>query len=198
MSRQPVSVCIITLNEEKRLGRCLESVAWADEIVVVDSHSTDRTREIAADAGARVIEHNFAGYIGQKNFALSQATHEWVLSLDADEELSPELRTSVLAALESPGDSDGFRFNRIHFLLGRWRRHGGWYPNCKLRLFRRRLAGISQETHPCINQCKLYPIWLLIYLQGRIARSLRVGCHIVMQLPNCAAYRSQGWSIRLV
>ena len=132
-----MSVCIIAMNEEDNLPRCLASVAWADEIIVVDSHSTDRTREMAAEAGARVIERDFPGYIEQKNFAMSQATHDWVLCLDADEELSPELSASVQAALEDPGDADGFMSNRCNYYNDRWIRHGGWYPDCKTRLVRK-------------------------------------------------------------
>ena len=125
------------MNEEDNLPRCLASVAWTDEIIVVDSHSTDRTREIAAEAGARVIERDFPGHIEQKNFALSEATHDWVLSLDADEELSPELSASVQAALEHPGDADGFMCNRRSYYNDRWIRHGGWYPDRKTRLVRK-------------------------------------------------------------
>ena len=137
MPRPPVSVCIITRDEEANLPDCLASVRWAEEIVVVDSRSADRTREIAAAAGARVIERDFPGHIEQKNFAVGQATHEWVLCLDADERLSPELAASVQAALAGPGDRAGFEFPRRTFHLGRWILHGGWYPDRKLRLFRR-------------------------------------------------------------
>ena len=140
------------MNEEDNLPRCLASVAWADEIVVVDSHSTDRTREIAAEAGARVIERDFPGHVEQKNFALSQASHDWVLSLDADEELSPELRTSVEQALANPGDRDGFACNRLSYHLGKWIRHGGWYPDRKVRLCRRaKAAWIGRDPHDSLK-----------------------------------------------
>ncbi|MHC4820617.1 MAG: glycosyltransferase family 2 protein [Planctomycetota bacterium] len=141
MARRPLSVCIITLNEEENLPACLESVSWADEVVVVDSHSTDGTRELAEKAGARVIEHDFEGHIQQKNHAVEQATHDWVLCLDADERTTPELAKSIQAALES-GDGDGgpaaYSFPRRTWHLGRWIRHGGWYPDRKIRLFDRR------------------------------------------------------------
>jgi glycosyltransferase involved in cell wall biosynthesis len=154
-----VSVCIITRNEEANLPDCLASVRWAEEIVVVDSRSTDRTREIAAAAGARVIERDFPGHIEQKNFAVDQATHDWVLCLDADERLTPELTESIRAALEAPGDRPGFEFARRTFHLGRWIRHGGWYPDLKTRLFRRdrgRWGGLNPHDH--------------LVLQGRPAR----------------------------
>ena len=140
MSRRPVTACIITRNEEVNLPDCLASVGWADEIVVVDSRSTDRTREIAAAAGARVIERDFAGHIEQKNFAVDQAKNDWVLCIDADERLSPELRASMQAALEDPAPPEAFEFARLTFHVGRPIRHGGWYPDRKTRLFDRRKA----------------------------------------------------------
>ena len=140
VSRAPVSVCIITKDEEENLPDCLASVRWADEVVVVDSRSTDRTRDIAASAGARVIERDFAGHVEQKNFAVSSAKHDWVLCLDADERLTPALADSVREVLEAPGASAGFECARLTYHLGRPIRHGGWYPDRKLRLFDRRRA----------------------------------------------------------
>jgi len=141
MPRRPVSVCVITKDEEGNLPGCLASVKWADEVVVVDSRSADRTREIAAAAGARVIERDFPGHIEQKNFAVGEARHDWVLCLDADERLSPELAASVQAALEGeggPGGPAGYECARLTFHCGHPIRHGGWYPDRKLRLFDRR------------------------------------------------------------
>jgi glycosyltransferase involved in cell wall biosynthesis len=137
MSRPPLSVCIVAMNEEDRIAECLRSADFADDWIVVDSHSTDRTREVARDAGARVIERDWPGHVAQKNFALEQASHDWVLCLDADERVSPELRASILAALDRAELPDGFSFPRRNRYLGRWIRHGGWYPDRKLRLFRR-------------------------------------------------------------
>jgi len=134
----PVTVCIITRDEEENLPDCLDSVRWADEILVVDSRSTDRTREIAAAAGARVLERDFPGHIEQKNFALGEASHDWVLCIDADERLSPELAASVKRALADPGDRAGFECARLTFHVGRPIRHGGWYPDRNFRLFDRR------------------------------------------------------------
>jgi glycosyltransferase involved in cell wall biosynthesis len=125
------------MNEADRIGECLRSADFADEWIVVDSHSTDATREIAAAFGARVIERDWAGWVEQKNFAVEQASHDWVLCLDADERLSPELRRSIEAALERDDDTAGFEFARLTRYMGRWIRHGGWYPDWKLRLFRR-------------------------------------------------------------
>ncbi|MCI0435230.1 MAG: glycosyltransferase family 2 protein [Gemmatimonadetes bacterium] len=140
MSRPPVSLCVVAMNEEDRIEACLRSADFVDERILVDSHSTDRTREIAASLGARVIERDWAGYVAQKNFAIDQATHDWVLVLDADEWLAPEARAVVLAALERHQAVDGFELNRRTRALGRWIRHGGWYPDRKLRLFRRSLG----------------------------------------------------------
>jgi glycosyltransferase involved in cell wall biosynthesis len=133
-----LSVVVITLNEEKRIRRCLDSVREvADEVVVVDSHSTDRTVEIARSYGAVVVEHTFEGYVKQKNFANSQASHDHILSLDADEVLSDELLASILQ-VKKQFDASGYTMNRMTNYAGKWVRHCGWYPDRKLRLFDRR------------------------------------------------------------
>ncbi|TAE46841.1 MAG: glycosyltransferase family 2 protein [Bacteroidetes bacterium] len=129
-----LSAVIITLNEEKNIGRCLSSLAGlADEIVVIDSGSTDQTVEICRKKGAKVVFHPFEGHISQKNFALTQASHELVLSLDADEVLSETLHSSILA-IKQHRLHDAYTFNRLNIYCGREIRHGGWYPDRKLRL----------------------------------------------------------------
>jgi glycosyltransferase involved in cell wall biosynthesis len=136
--RPPISVVLITRNEAARIRRCLQSVRWAEEIVVVDQHSTDGTAAICRELGARVIERDMtAGFGEQKNFAIAQASHPWVLSLDADEEVTPALREAIEAAVREPDDHVGFRIPRLTSYLGRFIRHCGWYPSPVLRLFRR-------------------------------------------------------------
>ena len=131
----PLSVVIITFNEEHNIGRCLRSVRGvADEIVVVDSFSTDRTQEICREFDVRFIQHPFEGHIEQKNYAITQATHPHILSLDADEALSDELRASIHQALQN-WKYDGYSFNRLTSYCGKWIRHSGWYPDRKLRLW---------------------------------------------------------------
>jgi glycosyltransferase involved in cell wall biosynthesis len=138
-----ISACIITLNEERNLPRCLRSVApIADEIVVVDSGSRDGTAEIARKFGARLVAQDWLGNTEQKNFAAEQATHSWVLNIDADEELCPELiaalaRLKADPAADSPGAPEGYRVSRMVFYLGKWIRHGDWYPDRLVRLYRR-------------------------------------------------------------
>ncbi len=133
-----LSVVVITLNEADRIGLLLESVSSADEVIVVDSGSTDRTVEIARAAGARVIHHEWEGYARQKQFAMEQASGRWVLSLDADEALSPELSQEMIQAIENaPADVAGFSLPRLSRYLDRWIRHGGWYPDRKIRLARK-------------------------------------------------------------
>jgi glycosyltransferase involved in cell wall biosynthesis len=136
--RPEISVVLITRNEAGRIRRCLQSVAWAEEIVVVDQHSRDGTAAICRELGARVIEREMsAGFGEQKNFALAQATRPWVLSLDADEEVTPLLRLAIEDAVAEPGPFVGFRMPRLTSYLGRFIRHCGWYPSPVLRLFRR-------------------------------------------------------------
>ena len=132
---QRISVVIISFNEERNLARCLASVKKvADDVVVVDSFSTDRTEAIAKEHGARFVQHAFAGHIEQKNRAITHALHPCVLSLDADEALSPELERSILD-VKQRGAIDGFTMNRLTNYCGTWIRHGGWYPDRKLRLW---------------------------------------------------------------
>jgi len=133
-----LSVVIIALNEAGSLPRTIRSVSWADEVVVVDSGSTDGTVEQASRLGARVLHRDWTGFVDQKNFALDQATNRWVLSLDADEECSPGLTEEIRAWRESGDDSpQGFRIPRLAHFLGRWIRHSDWYPDWQLRLFNR-------------------------------------------------------------
>jgi glycosyltransferase involved in cell wall biosynthesis len=133
-----LSVCIIARDEERNLPRCLESVAFADEVVVVvDGRSTDRSEALAREAGARVFVHPYHGNVEQKNFALDQTRHDWVLALDADEAVSPELAEAIRAELARGPAADGYELNRLTWHLGRWIRHGDFYPDWELRLFRR-------------------------------------------------------------
>ena len=139
MPSPSLSAVIIAFNEEHNLPRCLDSLEGiADEVLVVDSGSTDRTVSLAEERGARVLTHAFEGHIQQKNWAADQAAGEWLLSLDADEALSPELAASIRAwrADASAASVNGFRMNRLTSYCGEWVRHGGWYPDTKLRLWK--------------------------------------------------------------
>ncbi len=139
MDNCKVSVCMITLNEEDHIREACESVSWADEIVLVDSGSTDRTRQIAEECGARVFENAWPGFAAQREFATSHATHDWIFSLDADERVSEELRASIISLFLKPDTdlADGYRIPRRAFYMGRWIRGGGWYPDRQLRLYRK-------------------------------------------------------------
>jgi glycosyltransferase involved in cell wall biosynthesis len=135
--RPRLSAVVVTFNEEERLRACLESVAWADEIVVVDALSTDKTAQIAREFTDRVFVRPWPGFAAQKNFGLEQATGEWILSLDADEEVSRELKEEILGALASSAGATGYQVPRRNIMWGRWIRHGGLYPDWQLRLFQR-------------------------------------------------------------
>lgn len=132
-----LSVTVITWNEEERLRPCLESVSWADEIIVVDAESTDKTVQVAREFTDRIWVRPWPGFADQKNFALEQAAGEWVLSLDADEQVTPELRRAIEAVLDSGVAVDGYAIPRKNIFWGAWIRHGRLYPDYQLRLFRR-------------------------------------------------------------
>ena len=155
MSGHPrISACVITLNEADRIADCLDSLAFCDDIVVVDSGSGDGTREIAAAHGARVIEHAFEGYRAQKDFAVGVARHDWVLCLDADERVTKELRASIEAARAAGFmDAAGYRFARATEYFGAFLRHGNAYPDRVLRLFDRRHGGWrgDREIHEHVS-----------------------------------------------
>ena len=144
LPRQPFSVVIITKNAARQLGACLESASFADEIVVIDSGSTDGTAELAAERGARVMQKEWLGFGRQKQFAVEAARNDWVLCLDADERVSEPLRASILAALAAPA-AQAYTMPRCNRFLGRWLRHGEGYPDWSLRLFDRRHARWSDD-----------------------------------------------------
>ena len=144
-----VSAIVICLNEERKIDRCLASLAWVDELVVVDAGSTDRTVAIARTHGATVHTNPWPGFAAQRTFALAQVTGDWVISLDADEELEPGLVHEIRMALaRCPAEIDGLVMPRKTRYLGRWITHGEWYPDDKLRVFRRtRGACTTEEVH---------------------------------------------------
>ena len=148
-----ISATIVTLNEERNLPRVLRRLDFCDEILVVDSGSADRTVELAAAAGARVLSRNWTGYADQKNFAAKSAANDWVLSLDADEELSEELAAEISAlAGRTPPNLAGYRFPRRARYLGAWIRHSGWYPDAKVRLYdRRRAKWVGDFVHESVR-----------------------------------------------
>ena len=134
-----ISATIIAFNEAANIADACKSLAWADEIIVIDSGSTDQTRQIAAECGARVITRDWPGFAAQKQFATEQSAHDWVFSLDADERVSDELKASIgkLRAESETKLADGYRIPRRSYYQGRWIRGGGWYPDWQLRLFRK-------------------------------------------------------------
>ncbi|MHB1422895.1 MAG: glycosyltransferase family 2 protein [Gemmataceae bacterium] len=149
MSRPPISVLLPTGNNAASIRATLESVQWADEILVVDSYSTDGTLDICRAFGARIIQHEYINSAKQKNWALPQCRHEWVLQIDSDEVLSPELREEIEKVGATAGPNvDAFRMPRRNHMLGRWVRHGGVYPDYQIRLLRRdRARWQEREVH---------------------------------------------------
>jgi glycosyltransferase involved in cell wall biosynthesis len=146
---EKVSAVIIVYNEEKNLRECLETVQWADEIVVVDSHSQDRTVEIAREFTKKIFQKEYKGHIDKKRFAVSKATHDWVFSIDADERVTPQLKKELREVLaQGGGEAVGYDMPRMTRHLGRWILHGEWYPDLVTRLFRRsRMRYEGTEPH---------------------------------------------------
>lgn len=157
-----ISVAIITFNEEKNIERCISSVKdIADEIVVVDSFSKDKTEEICKALKVKFIQHPFEGHIQQKNYAIDQCSGDFVLSLDADEALSEELKTSILSVKKEGVKSDSYQFNRLSNYCGHWVKHCGWYPDTKVRLIKKGTAkwgGVNphDELQPAEPKNTLY------------------------------------------
>jgi glycosyltransferase involved in cell wall biosynthesis len=164
-----ISVAIITFNEEANIARCLASVQGiADEIVVIDSLSTDKTKEICQQYGVKWIEQPFLGYTAQKNFALLHTTHDWVLSLDADEALSEALQQEILAQKQQTDNSeaDAYEMPRLTNYIGQWIRHTDWYPDKKTRLFRKqKVQWTGERLHEIIELAKGSQLQML---QGNI------------------------------
>ncbi len=138
VEKLPASLVIITFNEEKNIERCIKSASWCDDVVVVDSGSTDQTVTLAQKLGARTVVEKWRGYGPQKNLAVSLAKNDWVIFLDADEALSPELSRTLASAIANKAlDKDAYLMPRLSFYMGRYIRHGGWYPDRQVRLFHR-------------------------------------------------------------
>jgi glycosyltransferase involved in cell wall biosynthesis len=151
-SRATCSAVVITRNEEQRLATCLGSLAWADEIVVVDAESSDATVEIARRFTDRVIVRPWPGFAAQKNFAAGHAQGDWILSVDADEEVSAELRGEILTVLDGPPPIAGYAVPRRNIFWGRWIRHGGLYPDWQVRLFQRgRGRFVERAVHESVE-----------------------------------------------
>jgi glycosyltransferase involved in cell wall biosynthesis len=147
-----LSACVICFNEEGNIARCLSSLDRVDEVVVVDSGSTDRTVEIARSFTNRIFHRDWTGYADQKNFAMSQARGDWILSVDADEEISPDLKQEIDRVLSSRPRDAGFKIPRRSFYQGRWINHSGFYPDRQLRLFRRdRARWVRLRVHERVD-----------------------------------------------
>lgn len=176
-ARLPLSVCVITRDEEDRIGDCLDSVAFAEDVVVLDSGSTDRTREIARAKGARVFEQPFLGHVAQKQRAVDLARYDWVLCLDADERVDRELRAAIEEALREPGGTAGFAVaRRVHY-LGGFLRYGGWGREWRVRLFdRRRGRWAGRDPHDRVEvdgPVRRLPGFLLHYNYRDLSHHLR-------------------------
>lgn len=147
-----ISATIITFNEERNIARVIESLRCCDEILVLDSGSNDRTAEIASKLGARVVEAGWQGYAAQKNIAAKLATHNWILSLDADESLSEALEAEIWQVKKSGPAFDAYTMPRLAQYLGKWILHSGWYPDRKIRLFNRACAGwVGDFVHESVK-----------------------------------------------
>lgn len=155
-----ISVVIIAKNEEEILEGCLKSVLWTDEIILVDDNSIDKTRDIAKVYHAKIFHHKWLGFSQQKNFGILQATGDWILSLDADERISLDLQKEIKKVLNNPSSKDAYALNRYNVFLGKLMRHGGWYPDEPIRLFKKGKAQFDVSL----------PIHEVIKIQGSIGK----------------------------
>lgn len=145
-----ISVYIIAFNEEEKIADAIRSVLWADEIIVADSHSSDRTAEIAAELGARVVQLDFSGFGKLRNDAIDACSHDWIFSLDSDERCTPEAAAEIRRIVASNNAADAWYVPRRNWFMGRWIRHGGWYPDYRQpQLFRRHALTFNEadEVH---------------------------------------------------
>ncbi len=169
MPKAPLSATIITLDEERNLERALKSLAWVDEVIIVDSGSQDKTLEIAKRYGAKVFHNDWKGYGVQKNFAQAQAKYSWVLNIDADEEVPIELATEIQTILDQPESlrpEVAYHMPRKTFYMGRWIRHGGWYPN--------RLVRLAKKESATWTEPMLHEKW---NVEGPVGKLLQPICH---------------------
>jgi len=141
-----ISVIIITYNEQRNIRRCLSSIDWADEILVVDSGSTDDTKKIASEFTQKVLDINWEGFGKAKDFARNRASYQWTLSLDADEVVTKDLKQEIQRVIESEEVFNGYYIPRRSNFLGRWIKHGGWYPDYVLRLFKKDKARFTPSA----------------------------------------------------
>lgn len=141
-----LSATLITRNESSNIRDCLETLQWVSEIVVVDQFSDDGTADMARSLGARVFQEPWHGFSAQKNLAVERARGPWILSVDADERLTPALQREIMTILEADGPEDGYHVARRNFFRGRWIRHGGWYPDYSLRLFRKGMGRFAERA----------------------------------------------------
>lgn len=148
-SKIPLSVVVITKNEQANITACLESVKWVDEIVVVDDNSTDRTIEIAQSYTDRIFQKKMDIEGRHRNWACAQARNSWVLSLDADERITPELKEEIIKTINNPGEFKGFGIPRRNYIGNYWVKYGGWYPSAQLKLFKKEHFRWEEvEVHP--------------------------------------------------
>ena len=152
LPRVKLTVTVITRNEAANIEGALESVKWADEIVVVDSHSADETVALAGRYAARIVTHDWAGYSAQRNYAAEIASHDWILAIDADERVPPQLAAEIQQILQSGTAVGGYRMPRVSYYLGRWIRGTDWYPDYQLRLYNRRVGRFNgKRVHESVE-----------------------------------------------
>jgi len=177
VEKAPLSVAMIVKNEAENLPDCLRSVAFARQIVVVDSGSGDETIRIASDFGCEVFSEAWRGFGPQKQFAVDRCREEWILVLDADERIPPETARVIRQIIESPGDANGYSFPRKNFFQGRWIRHAGWWPDRVVRLFRRGKGRLTEAAvHEAIaveGQVEILEAPIVHWTEGDLGRIIR-------------------------
>jgi glycosyltransferase involved in cell wall biosynthesis len=147
MENIKMSAVVLTKNEEKNIEECLKCLSWADEIIVIDSFSSDKTTELASKIGGNVFQRAFDNYAAQRNYGNSKAKNDWVFSVDADERITEELKNEIFKALNLRPDTAGYMIPTLDYMFGRWIRHGGWYPQYHVRLYNKTKARWDGDIH---------------------------------------------------
>lgn len=200
MNENSISAVIIVKNEAERLPGCLESIKWVDEIIVVDDNSTDGTPEVIARFNAKIFTHKLNDFAESRNFAQMQASSKWILSIDADERITENLKNEILDKVNDPAE-EAYSIPRKNIFLGKWLKYGGWYPDAQIRLFKAgkfKWSGATHETvAPCLRAAKMKHPLLHLTHKNIFEQVKKSNFYSGIEAAHCKGKRYQYWRILL-